>query len=714
MMKKAVLVLAAAALIVASCRRAPDKLGTARFEQSPVIIISVDTLRSDRLPVYGYKGVQTPNIDAFRADAILFEKAYAHVPLTLPSHVSLLTGELPAETGVRNNIGYVFDSAKQPTIPGLLKAKGYATGAAVSAWVLRGDSGLQSAFDFYDDRIVMKSNEVAGRLQRPGGETLDVAERWIGGNAAKPFFFMLHLFEPHSPYEAPEPFRTQHAAEPYDGEVAETDALVGRFLDFLRKESLYDKATIIFLSDHGEGLMDHGEQEHGVFLYREAIQVPLIVKLPGGRAAGTSVSVPVQLIDVMPTIAQIAGAERDPRWKGTSLLEIAGADTPPVRRVFSETLYPRLHLGWSDLRSLVDDRHHFIEAPRPELYDLARDPGEKSNVLATERRAYAAMREAMRGYEKKLAAPTQVNPEEAKKLQALGYLGSTAIVDDSAELPDPKDGLEDLARVERANARAARGETREAIRDLEEVIQRNPRFTDAIVRLASIYDDIADYPNAIRTYRRAIEANPSNAAGPASALGWIYLKTHQLDEAEEHAKLALPVYPAYATLLLGRIALARGDLQNAAKYAREAANDENYRVASTVLLAQAMTRGGGAAQALPQLDALKADLARRGLPPEPMLEFARGDALARMSRFAEAEQAFAEEARVFPKDRETYAHLAVVCLLQGKRAEANRAMEAMVKRIPGRESYEFAAKAFAQMGDERGAAEWRRRGAAAN
>lgn len=710
-LRRIALLVFAAGLLAAACSRQGKETASVEFEKGPVILISVDTLRADRLPAYGYDGVRTPNLDRFRKDAILFENAYAQVPLTLPSHVSLLTGVLPADNGVRNNVGYVLDREAHPTIPQLLKQRGYATGAAVSAWVLRKDSGLGDAFDFYDDRVEMRSRAAAGHLQRPGDQTIRVAEGWIGERAAEPFFFMLHLFEPHSPYEAPEPFATEYAGQPYDGEVAATDALVGQFLEFLREKGLYDSATIIFLSDHGEGLMDHGEQEHGLFLYREAIHVPLMVKLPKSYGAGRSVSVPAQLLDVLPTVAHVAGIPKDKTWPGRSLVDLAEEKQPVARTVFSETLYPRLHLGWSDLRSLVDANHHFIEAPRPELYDVRKDPREQTNIISDQRRAYAAMREQIAKIPKNLAAPSAVNPEEAKKLQALGYLGSTSVMTSDSDLPDPKDGLDDLRLIEEASELARKGDRRGAIERLERAVANNPRFTDAIANLAILYDDVGDFEKAAAAYKKAIDANPTNAAGPAASLGWLYLRLGRFDEADAHARIAALTYPAYAHLLLGRIALARGDLQNAGAYAQQCMADPSYRVAGMVLLAQVLSRSGRPAEALPLLDRAENERKAEGGAPEQLLAFARGDALARLNRAAEAEVAFRAETQHFPHDPEAWAHLAVVCLLQGKTREAEQVMEALVRAIPRRESYDLAAKTFEQMGQPEKAAAWSRRGA---
>ncbi len=217
------------------------------FRDAPVILISVDTLRSDHLPAYGYRGVQTPHLDAFRRDSILFARAYSHCPMTLPSHVSILTGLLPTEHGVRNNIGYRFDGGKFPTLQKALRERGYRTGAAVSSYVLRSETGIGNGFDFYDDAIPVAAAGAVSEHQRSGFETLKVAKNWIGDNAKKPFFFFFHIYEPHAPYEPS-----------YDGEIAKSDAIVGDLLRHLKSLSIYDRAIIVFLSDHGEGLWQHG------------------------------------------------------------------------------------------------------------------------------------------------------------------------------------------------------------------------------------------------------------------------------------------------------------------------------------------------------------------------------------------------------------------------------------------------------------------------
>ena len=344
------------------------KIAHRRSLQARRWLISIDTLRADRLPAYGYDGVETSAIDSLRQDSILFERAYSPAPLTLPAHTSLLTGLLPAEHGLRDNAGYRLDAARIdageiPYLPDAFKSLGYATGGAVSSFVLRGKIGLDKGFDLYEDGIEFRTGTDIGERQRPGAETLNLTTEWLRRVAGRPFFLFFHLNEPHTPYQPPEPFRSRYSS-PYDGEVAAADQVVGSLLAELKSLGVYDRTVILLLSDHGEGLGEHGEPEHGLLLYTETLRVPLMLKLPDARWAGRSVSAPVQLIDVYPTLAGLLGLSGSEHLRGRSLVELMMGEAP-ARRLYSETFYPRIHLGWSELAALTDDRYHYIEGPDP-------------------------------------------------------------------------------------------------------------------------------------------------------------------------------------------------------------------------------------------------------------------------------------------------------------------------------------------------------------
>jgi arylsulfatase A-like enzyme/Tfp pilus assembly protein PilF len=689
-------------LLSGACRsreQHPQTSGV-RHPGAPIILISIDTLRADHLPAYGYGAVATPNIDALRRDAILYSHAYSHVPLTLPSHVSILTGQLPPDNGVRDNAGFPFDASKHTTLPQLLKARGYATGAAVSAYVLRGNTGLAAAFDSYDDDIAVRSGEVLGRLQRPGGETEAVAERWIDGVGDKPFFYFLHLFEPHAPYEPPEPFKSRYAAVPYDGEIATADAIIGKFVAHLKAAGIYDRATIVLLSDHGESLNEHGEDEHGIFVYMGDIHVPLILKLPAGERAGTAIESPVQLIDVLPTLAGIAGADI-PAGRGVSLLEIASS---PARRIYSETLYPRIHLGWSELHSLVDDRFHFIDAPRPELY-RSDDRAETTNVAGDERRAASSMRSELEPFGHGVPSIASIDPEEAKKLAALGYLSSSP-GDSSGPLPDPKDGMEQLTLLKHAGQLDLNGQLAAAEREYRQIVSMNPRLTDGWTLLAQLLEREGRYDEAIETYRRGVQSAPSVAGEFALSMANVELMANRPAEAIANAQAGMKVNPGNAHLIIGRALLGQGKLDEAEREARSAMETFNYKPAGLVLLAQIYTKQHRLDDAFRAIEEALNSARTNRLDPPVLLYFVRGDLLARMNRMTEAIEAFNEEIRLYPGDRQAYANLAAIQYLSGNRMAANATMARLVKANPDARSYEIAASTFAGLGAQADAARW--------
>jgi arylsulfatase A-like enzyme/thioredoxin-like negative regulator of GroEL len=669
--------------LFASCGK-ERATGGGRSGVGPVILISIDTLRADRLPVYGATGVETPHIDALAKDAVVFENAYSHVPLTFPSHVTMLTGLLPAEAGIRNNLGYRFDSAAHPSIPALLKAKGYATGAAVSAYVLRGATGLSGAFDHYDDRMERGADSTTaamGDVQRSGKDTVAAALRWIQSQGEQPFFFMLHLFEPHAPYTAPEPFGSRYAANPYDGEIAASDAYVGELIEGLKASGLYDRATILLVSDHGEGLGDHGEAQHGIFLYREAIHVPLVLKLPGNDRKGKRVATPVQLADILPTVAGLAGFEVPAAAKGKSLVAIADGEAPANRRIFSETMYPRIHLGWSDLASLVDATHHYIDAPKPELYDLAKDPKEKQNVLSDNRRVYASMRAEVQTHDRTLQAPSQVDPEEAAKLAALGYLGSTSNAT-GANLPDPKDRIQDLEAIGEANKLIGEGRLEQAAALLRDALSRNPSYSDAWTLLAKTLQAMGRPDEALEAYKKTMEVAPMLAPGTALSMAELYFRAGRFDDSIKHAELALGAHPAAARMTIAQAYLGKRDLAAAEREVTPLLDDPDKRNDAAVLLAQVRIAARRLPEALQLLDEVQRRATASGEAVPPNFWFARGDAVARMNRIPEAEQAFAEETRLYPRNREAYVRMAVLQTLTGRDAEARQTFDRMLRANP--------------------------------
>ena len=408
------LLCASVVALTASCR---STVNVDTYRDAPIVVISIDTLRADRLPIFGYRSGSTPHLDQFARDAIVFDRLYSHTPLTLPSHASLLTGQLPTHHGVRDNVGYTLGPDTR-TLATRFKAAGYATGAAVSSYVLRHQTGIARGFDFFDDAIeIAGTGESLSDNQRDGRISVDALADWIDRQSSSKVFALLHLYEPHTPYAPPPSHRLDN---PYDGEIAYADELVGRLFERLEAKHLFDRAIVAVVSDHGEGLGDHGESEHGILLYRESLHVPGILRLPGGAAGGRHVAGTMGLVDVAATILDLSGLDAsglDGR-SARSDIGVAARD----RDVYAESLYPRLHFGWSDLAALTRGALRYIRAPKPEFYDLNSDASERSNLISQRASAAATLAAAL-AHTTAGASPAdpQAVPEDvSRRLKSLG------------------------------------------------------------------------------------------------------------------------------------------------------------------------------------------------------------------------------------------------------------------------------------------------------
>src|SRR5471032_2387503 len=453
----------------------------------PIIVISIDTLRADHLPAYGYTKVKTPAVDALAADGVVFERAYSHAPQTLPAHVSILSGQLPFETGVRDNVGFTVKSGER-LLPQMLHERGFTTGGVVSAYVLRKETGISQGFDFFDGEMPPSSPELSiGQVQRDGGESEQIAEHWLSSIGTSRAFLFLHLYEPHKPYAPPERFKEY---EPYDGEIAYSDEIVGRLVRYLKSHQLYDRSTIVLLSDHGEGLGDHGEQEHGLFVYDEAVHVPLIIKQEGNAGAGRRVADLVQHIDLVPTILDLVKAPGAGNFRGRSLKPVLeGSGTLPPATIYSEALYARYHFGWSELTAVTDERYRYIKAPREELYDLAHDPHERNNIAEARPQPRQALRSALdrvTAGATTIQAPSEVSADARERLQALGYVGAQTEISikPGEALPDPKDKRDVLERYRAAVDFASQRKWGQAIAVLQQILRDDPEMADVWTQLA--------------------------------------------------------------------------------------------------------------------------------------------------------------------------------------------------------------------------------------
>ena len=696
-----------------SCNRA----GRSRAA-GPIVLISIDTLRADRLPAYGYKGTHTPNIDRLVADGILFENAYSHSPQTLPSHTSILTGELPFEHGVRDNIGFTVRNG-QRTLPQTLRQSGYSTGGFVSSYVLRKQVGINQGFDRYDDELPPASpDKPLGQMQRAGTDTLAAAARWLDGLTSPKFFLFFHIYEPHRPYTPPSHIRSANA---YDGEVDYSDEIIGRLLEHLRSKQLYEGATIVLLSDHGEGLGDHGEDEHGIFLYRETTHVPLIVKLPRSANAGRRIADPVQHVDLQPTILALAGLSpvasagdghgSVSSTHGRSLVPVLERTGPlPSTSIYSESLSPRYHFGWSELYAISDDRYRFIRAPRDELYDLSQDPKELTSIADQRAPVRTAMRRALDGLTaaNKLTAPSGVSPEDRQRLAALGYVGTqtgTSLETDSDKLPDPKDRVGILKKYKRATDLAGTRQFNDAIALYREILRDEPGMSDVWLQLADIYNRIGMTAQAVDAFREVVKRHQKDPAGLTGAAAGL-LRLGRLDEAKAHAELAIDVAPATSHELLARIAVQRGQAELARREAVLAQQADATLPLPEFVEGALLHAQGQYAAAIPHLERARDALQKRTVQV-PDVNYYLGDSLGRLERYPEALRAFQAELALFPGHVRARAGMAMVYRVQGQQKQSEQAIADLLQNAPTREGYDVATQLWTMFGEPGRAAQTR-------
>ncbi len=521
---------------------------------------------------YGAQNVKTPTLDSLAHDGVVFERAISQVPLTWPSHAVILTGTYPFQNGVQDftgePLGPQFRSVAQA-----FHSAGYATGAVVSAFVLDRSWGLARGFDFYDDAFSAQTFEKkdTGLVDRRAGESVAHALAWLKKTPRRPFFLWLHLYDPHSPYDPPEPFRTEYSAHLYDGEIAYADHELGGLMSWLKQNHLYDSSLIVMLSDHGESLGEHGEDEHGFFVYNATVHVPLIVKPPAGSGIPVGRrSEPVETAAVAPTLLELAGVKDviGKQFQSRALLgdklkeklsENKGgsdaADHTPAdhAQAYSETFYPFSSFGWSPLHALETERFHFIEAPKPELYDLASDPGETKNIASEQPAVAAVLREKLQAllardpFREQAGGKGNLSPDAQDKLRALGYFGFRAAVSPEAlkqGLADPKDKIEEfntilkaedafqqkrdddaealLRKVQEQDAKIyvipfllgesdlRRENWEKAATDLQHCLELNPNFDNAMTGLARALAKLGRAQEAASWLDKALASNPQN------------------------------------------------------------------------------------------------------------------------------------------------------------------------------------------------------------
>ncbi len=531
-----------------------------------VYLVTIDTLRADHVRCYGYEAIQTPVMDGLAKYGIRFAQAFTPSPITNTSHTTILTGLLPSVHGV-TDFGKPLD-ASHATLAELLKKKGYHTAAFIGAVILDSKSlapGLDRGFDFYDNFPEHSANKSRwGRVERRGMEVVLRAKTWRSAHPRGAHFMWIHLYDPHDPYEPPEPYSKIYKSRLYDGEIAYADSALGSFLSYLKQHGWYENSLIVVVGDHGEGLGEHQEETHGIFLYDSTLHVPLILKLPGGNG-GRVVDSQVRTTDILPTVLEIVGAARPEKLDGESLTPYFAGMPSASRAVFGETDYP-LHFGWAPLRAVRAEGLKFIEAPRPEFYELKADPGELKNQYAPWDATIQRFRKMLADLRAQMPRPA---PSEATvgagtldELKALGYLGpadagSATNVPEPSLLPDPKDKIGQQNLLHSAMMAAEEGRVGEARSGLERVLQLDAKSQTALLQLGELELRAENYQRAAEYLKQAREIRPNDAT-TALYEGQALEKTGNLEGARDALEASLKSAPqgsADTRVLLGKVYL---------------------------------------------------------------------------------------------------------------------------------------------------------------
>ena len=625
-------------------------------ERNNVILITLDTTRADRMGFLGSQKKITPNLDAFAGDGIVFVHAYSQAPLTTSAHATILTGTYPQFHNV-SQPGYPL-RADLPYAPEIFRGAGYHTAAFIGSMIMQarggGAPGFDRGFDEYNASFHGRQpgENRYSSIERRAGGVVASAEEWINKNAKSPFFVWIHLYDPHAPYDPPEPFATRFRSDPYDGEVAYVDSVLGAFFSWLRAAKLFDGSLIAVMADHGEALGEHGERGHGLFLYDTTIRVPLLFKLPHQRWAGRRVNASAGLVDVLPTILETVGIAAPAAIQGHSLMQLMNPATGKPSRMdqesaYAETDYPRAAFGWSPLRALRTGKYLFVQAPRPELYDQTKDSIEEKNLassFAAVSRTLNAKVTDFREATRSLERPGAVNldPEQVAKIRALGYVASNGRAEtQSVDGVDPKDKVGLANEMTDAAFALEEGCTEEAIRRLQVVLQEDPTLLAAYDALATAWLRADDMDKALVALRKAVELSPQRGIGHVQ-LAMALIQARDLTAAEPEWELAVETMPQSAQVRyeLARLYFNTGRMADAKNTALQARELDPQHYEANLMLGAIYLSENDASTALPYLQTASAVQPDASKPHEYMAK-----AYAKLGNSAKAiqERALAEQ-----------------------------------------------------------------------
>jgi arylsulfatase A-like enzyme/Flp pilus assembly protein TadD len=589
-----------------------------------IILITLDTTRADRMGFLGSNRGLTPNLDALAKQSVVFTRAYAQVPLTTPSHAALLTGTYPQFSHLQD-LGAPLGK-DLPYLPDLLHKHGYHTAAFLGAYILdpaAAAPGFERGFDVYDANFHQRKpgEDRYKSVERRAEDVANRALGWLSRHQQRPFFIWLHFYDAHDPYDPPEPFKTHYASAPYDGEIAYTDSIVGSFVEVLRKHGLYQNSVIAIAADHGEAFGEHGEERHGMFLYDETIHVPLLLKLPAERLGGRRVDERVALAAVAPTLLEAAGVSAPGTMQAHSVFPLIDAakigvaksaigdkGKAPERPVYSETNYAHRAFGWSELRSWRTGKYLYVQAPKQELYDQSSDPDAVKNLAPAAKAVADTLESQLADFQQKTSSvrtePTKLDPTQAEKLRALGYLTSDSAGANSGEkaVIDPKDKIEIANKFHRSLVDLEEDRYEEAIAELREVVRLEPDIASGHLELGRALVHVQRYQEALPVLRTAAEKNPKSGMAHYE-LGLALIKTGQWEAALPEMQSAVVCTPNSAQLhfYAGAVHLRLKHIPEAtAEFESSLKIDPDHFLAN-LKYGEMLFREGDAAGALPKL-----------------------------------------------------------------------------------------------------------------
>jgi len=664
-------------------------------EKPNIILMTLDTTRADHLGCYGYPKIKTPNLDALARGGVLFEQCASASPLTLPSHCSVMTGMYPTYHGVRVN-GNTALSEEQTTIAEVLSARGYQCGAFIGAFVLDGRWGLKQGFQYYDDQFDLRKYKHLdlGAIQRPGNQVMDAALAWLEGEKQNSFFAWIHLYDPHAPYEPPEPYRSEYGQRGlvglYDGEIAFMDEQIGRCVSWLEKNGLDKNTVLILVGDHGEGLGSHGEETHGYYIYEYVVHVPLIVVTPFEMLRGQRVSSQAKTVDVFPTVLDLATVKAPVKPQGHSLLPMMFRPEKKVEGyAYGESMAPNIQFGWSPLRTLRTPHYQYIDVPRAELYDLTQDADEHMNLL----QQYPDLARKMKDELDRLMAETSrgapapqaanLDKETVERLAALGYIGAPVSTKKSSgggsrALADPKDKLQIFASVQQAGELITRDQYARAAENLEAALREDPAIPQALLQLATCYTELGRNEEAKVKLDSVLKDDPENVQALIS-LANILLREGKKEDVVALCKRTLSVDEknVQAYMLIGEVYIDGENHAQALPYFEKAVEIQPKLTRNRLNLAASLV-------GVKQYD--RAETMLKGIiheyPNSPRAKFNLGLLYEDQGRLEEARTAYAEEVSAFPREFQARFNLGKVLFKLGDRGGSLEQMREVVKLNP--------------------------------